>query len=125
VQEALRAHFRPEFLNRIDEVVIFHRLGLREIKQIVDLQMRQLARRLQDRKLGLHLTEGAREFLARQGFDPAYGARPLKRTIQRLVQDPLARRMLEGDFGEGDTVEIGLAGGEIVFRAGRRESEGR
>jgi ATP-dependent Clp protease ATP-binding subunit ClpB len=125
VTEALRANFRPEFLNRVDEVVIFRRLGLAEIKQIVDIQVRHLARRLQDRKMTLRLADGAREFLARQGFDPAYGARPLKRTIQRLVQDPLARRILEGQFGEGDTVEVGVEGGDVVFGGGWREGRGR
>jgi ATP-dependent Clp protease ATP-binding subunit ClpB len=115
VTEILKTTFRPEFLNRVDETVIFHRLSLREITQIVDIQLRVLRRRLTGRKLELDVADRAKEFLARQGFDPVYGARPLKRAIQRFVQDPLARRMLEGEFGDGDRVRVDVAGGEIVL----------
>jgi ATP-dependent Clp protease ATP-binding subunit ClpB len=115
VMELLKTAFRPEFLNRIDETVIFHRLSLREIKQIVGIQLRILERRLAGRRLDLEVTETAKEHLAREGFDPLYGARPLKRAIQRLVQDPLARRVLEGEFHEGDRIRVDLAGREIVL----------
>jgi ATP-dependent Clp protease ATP-binding subunit ClpB len=115
VTDLLKTAFRPEFLNRVDETVIFHRLSLREITQIVDIQLRVLQRRMTGRKLELEVADRAKEFLARQGFDPVYGARPLKRAIQRLVQDPLARRMLEGEFGDGDRIRVDVAGGEIVL----------
>jgi ATP-dependent Clp protease ATP-binding subunit ClpB len=116
VMEALRANFRPEFLNRLDEVIIFNPLGMREIKQIVDIQLDYLRRRLADRKLDIELTERAKEVLAAEGFDPNYGARPLKRVIQREVQDRLARRLLEGEFEEGDTVLVDVdPQGEFTF----------
>jgi ATP-dependent Clp protease ATP-binding subunit ClpB len=106
VTDALREHFRPEFLNRIDEVIFFHALDRQHLKQIVDIQIGSLVRRLEERKIFVRLTEAAREFLVREGYDPIYGARPLKRTIQRRVLDPLALRVLEGDFLEGDTVTV-------------------
>jgi ATP-dependent Clp protease ATP-binding subunit ClpB len=115
VTELLKTAFRPEFLNRIDETVIFHRLGLQEIKQIVAIQLGRLQRRLAARKLELSVADAARELLAREGFDPVYGARPLKRAIQRLIQDPLARRLLDGEFQEGDRVLADVQGGEIVL----------
>jgi len=122
VTELLKTAFRPEFLNRIDETVIFHRLSPREIKQIVGIQLRILQRRLGGRRLEIEVTEPAREHLAREGFDPLYGARPLKRAIQRLVQDPLARRVLEGEFQEGDRIRVDVAGGEIALeRVGEAE----
>jgi ATP-dependent Clp protease ATP-binding subunit ClpB len=106
VLDALRAHFKPEFLNRVDEVIIFHPLSFENIKEIVEIQLRNLRRRLTDRKISLTLTERAKEFLAKEGFDPVYGARPLKRAIQRFIQDPLALKILQGEFSEGDTVEV-------------------
>jgi ATP-dependent Clp protease ATP-binding subunit ClpB len=109
VTEALRESFKPEFLNRIDETVIFHSLGLERIREIVAIQLQGLEGRLAERHLTLRVTEPAREYLAREGYDPAYGARPLKRTIQRLVQDPLALMVLTGRFGDGDTVQVDLA----------------
>jgi ATP-dependent Clp protease ATP-binding subunit ClpB len=115
IGELLKTAFRPEFLNRIDETVIFHRLGLTQVKQIVGIQLGYLQRRLLARKLDLKVTDRVREHLAREGFDPIYGARPLKRAIQRLLQDPLARRLLDGDFQEGDQVLADLQGGEIVL----------
>jgi len=115
VMEALKAQFRPEFLNRVDEVIIFHQLGREHIKQIVDLQFDQLKKRLADRHIDVELTEAAKELLVQEGYDPAYGARPLKRTIQRLVLDPLAVRVLEGEFKEGDTVSVDAREGSIVF----------
>ncbi len=116
VSELLRTAFRPEFLNRIDETVTFHRLGLPQIKQIVDIQLGYLRRRLAARKLELRVTERAREYLAREGFDPVFGARPLKRAIQRQVQDPLAHRLLEGDFHEGDCIQADVDGGELLLQ---------
>ena len=101
--------------DRIDETVIFHRLSLREIKQIVEIQLRVLQRRLSGRRLEIEVTDPAKEHLAREGSDPLYGARPLKRAIQRLVQDPLARRMLEGEFREGDRIRVDVAAGEIIL----------
>ena len=115
VMEALRAQFRPEFLNRIDEVIIFHRLSLAHLKKIVEIQLKRLRHRLSERKMELVLSDAAKEFLAREGYDPIYGARPLRRAIQRLVQDPLARKILEGEFSEGDTIRVDVAGGELIF----------
>jgi ATP-dependent Clp protease ATP-binding subunit ClpB len=106
VMDALREHFRPEFLNRIDEIIFFHALGRDHMKRIIDIQIGGLTRRLAERKIHVTLTDGAKDQLVREGYDPAYGARPLKRSIQRLVLDPLALRVLEGDFLEGDTVVV-------------------
>jgi ATP-dependent Clp protease ATP-binding subunit ClpB len=106
VTEALQAHFRPEFLNRVDEIIIFNSLGIEEIKKIVDLQIDRLRERLKERKLDVVLTDRAKEVLARDGFDPTYGARPLRRAIEKRIQNPLALKLLEGEFAEGDTVEI-------------------
>ncbi len=117
VLEALRAHFRPEFLNRIDEIVIFNALGAEEIKQIVDIQIKQIQKRLEDRHIDLVLTDRARETLAAEGFDPVYGARPLKRAIQRLILNPLSNKLLAGEFRDGDRIEIdATATREFVFR---------
>jgi len=106
VLEVLRNTFRPEFLNRVDEVVIFHSLSREHIKKIVEIQLGYLEKRLKERKLSIELTEKAEEFLAEKGYDPVYGARPLKRAIQRYLQDPLAVQILEGNFSEGDTVLV-------------------
>lgn len=106
VLEALRAHFRPEFLNRIDDIVIFHALTKENIKNIVEIQLRSLRKRLREKKIAIHLSEKAKEVLAQEGFDPVYGARPLKRAIQRLIQDPLALKVLHGEFKEGDIIEV-------------------
>jgi ATP-dependent Clp protease ATP-binding subunit ClpB len=116
VMEMLQATFRPEFLNRIDEVIIFNSLGKEEIKSIVDIQIGYLAKRLQDRKISLNLTNGTREFLADIGFDPVYGARPLKRVIQHHIEDELAQRILSGDIGDGDTVNVAAEDGKVAFR---------
>jgi ATP-dependent Clp protease ATP-binding subunit ClpB len=113
--DAMRDVFRPEFLNRIDEIVVFEPLTREQLSQIVELQLGRLRERLAERGLGLELTEAARELVAEAGWDPTYGARPLKRALQRLVENPLALRLLEGDFGEGDTVLVGAANGELVF----------
>jgi ATP-dependent Clp protease ATP-binding subunit ClpB len=121
--ESLRDRFRPEFLNRIDEVVEFRALSRDQLAEIVELQLARLRERLADRRLGLELTDEAKDVLAEAGWDPAYGARPLKRAIQRLVENPLALRLLEGDFVDGDTVRVDAQNGELVFeRAGSREA---
>jgi ATP-dependent Clp protease ATP-binding subunit ClpB len=120
--EALRETFRPEFLNRIDEIVEFEPLSKEQIAEIVELQLRRVRKRLAERGLGLELTDAAKEALAEAGWDPTYGARPLKRAIQRLIENPLALRLLEGDFGEGDTVHVDARDGELVFeKAGAAE----
>ncbi len=114
--EALRVTFKPEFLNRVDEIVIFNSLGPEEIKKIVEIQTGLLGRRLEDSKIILELTDKAEELLADSGFDPAYGARPLKRAIQHLVQDPLALKILEGAVKEGDSVRVDARDGQVVFQ---------
>lgn len=115
VMEAARAHFRPEFLNRVDELLIFHTLSLAQIKAIVEIQLTRVAQRLTERKLTLAVTEPAKEFLAKEGYDPVFGARPLKRAIQRVLLDPLARRLLEHEFAEGDTVRVDASRGELIL----------
>jgi ATP-dependent Clp protease ATP-binding subunit ClpB len=119
VMDAVRAHFKPEFLNRIDELVIFHSLGLEQIKAIVEIQVKKLEKRLLERRIQLKMTEKAKEWLAKEGFDPAYGARPLKRVIQKEIQDKLALRILEGKFKEGSsiTADADERKGELVFKA--------
>jgi len=116
VMEALRSQFRPEFLNRIDETIIFDRLSQEQLKQIVDIQLQLVARRLAQQNLKLELTDGAKKLVAGQGYDPVYGARPLKRAIQRLILDPLSLELLEGKFSAGDTIEGDLAGEALTFR---------
>ena len=106
IMDVVRHTFKPEFLNRVDEIVLFNNLGLDQIKVIVDIQLALLERRLADRKLSIALTDAAREFIVKHGYDPVYGARPLKRAIQRYIQDSLALKILEGEFKEGDTVNI-------------------
>ncbi|HVD00547.1 MAG TPA: ATP-dependent chaperone ClpB [Candidatus Dormibacteraeota bacterium] len=115
VTEVLREHFRPEFLNRVDEVIVFRPLSREQIAAIVEIQLDSLRHRLAQRKLTLEVSDAARALLAERGWDPVYGARPLKRTIQKLVADPLAMRLLAGDFGEGDTVEVDVSTGELTF----------
>ncbi len=115
VMDALREHFRPEFLNRIDEIIFFHALGRDHLKQIVGIQIRGLVKRLEERKIHVQLSDAAKEQLVREGYDPTYGARPLKRTIQRRVLDPLALRVLEGDFIEGDTIVVGAGADGLTF----------
>jgi ATP-dependent Clp protease ATP-binding subunit ClpB len=122
-QDQMREFFRPEFLNRIDEIVEFKQLTKEQLAEIVELQLERLSARLADRGLRLELTDDAKNVLAEAGWDPTYGARPLKRAIQRMVENPLALRLLEGDFGEGDTVRVDARDGELVFeRATEREA---
>ena len=115
VNDALHEHFRPEFLNRVDEIIFFHALSRSHLTAIVEIQLRLLAARLEDRKVDLKLTDAAKAHFVDEGFDPTFGARPLKRTIQRRVLDPLAMRILEGEFGEGDHVVIDAVEGELTF----------
>jgi ATP-dependent Clp protease ATP-binding subunit ClpB len=118
VLEELRAHFRPEFLNRVDEIIVFHALTEDHLKRIVDIQLAGLRRRLGERHIGIELTDAARSHLVRTGYDPAYGARPLKRAIQKELETPVARRMLKGDIRDGSTVQVDLGGsGELEFHS--------
>jgi ATP-dependent Clp protease ATP-binding subunit ClpB len=113
--DALLEHFRPEFVNRIDEIVVFRPLSREQLGEIVELQLARLRVRLAERGLSLELTPGAKELVADAGWDPAFGARPLKRALQRLVENPLALRLLEGEFAAGDTIRVGDRDGELVF----------
>ena len=115
VMDALRAHFRPEFLNRVDEIIIFHALSREEMRSIIDIQLRGLVKRLEDRKIRVELTDRAKDLLIAEGYDPTYGARPLKRTIQRRVLDPLAMRVLQGEFGDASIVRIDAPHGDLEF----------
>ncbi|KAB2942735.1 MAG: ATP-dependent chaperone ClpB [Candidatus Methanoperedens sp.] len=116
VMDAVRSHFKPEFLNRLDDIIIFHSLRLPEIMKIVDIQFNILKKRLTERKIEINLTESARDLIARIGYDPSYGARPLKRTIQHKILDPLAMKILDKEFGEGNVIEVDAKGDELVFR---------
>ena len=113
--DALREHFRPEFLNRVDEIIVFHALTREHMRQIIDIQLHGLIKRLEDRKIHVELADQAKDMLIAEGYDPVYGARPLKRTIQRRVLDPLAMRVLQGEFGEGTVVRIDASRGELEF----------
>ncbi|PQO24412.1 ATP-dependent chaperone ClpB [Rhodobacteraceae bacterium WD3A24] len=123
VMEAVRAHFRPEFLNRLDEIIVFDRLTREDMTEIVDIQVEQLVKRLGSRNITLELDDSARAWLANEGYDPVFGARPLKRVIQRSLQDPLAERLLAGDIQDGETVEV-TAGAEGLI-IGERVSSSR
>ena len=116
IMEALKSTFRPEFLNRVDEIIIFNSLGPEEIKKIVTIQMGLLTKRLEDSKITLELSDEANEILAKTGFDPVYGARPLKRAIQHMIQDPLAMKLLDGSIKEGDHVKVTSEDGKLVFK---------
>jgi ATP-dependent Clp protease ATP-binding subunit ClpB len=115
VMEVVRQHFRPEFINRIDESVVFHPLGAAQIRAITEIQTIGLRKRLAERSIGLEISEAALSKLAEAGYDPVYGARPLKRAIQTLVENPLARDLLDGKFAAGDTVKIDVKSGTIAF----------
>jgi ATP-dependent Clp protease ATP-binding subunit ClpB len=115
VMDALRTHFRPEFINRVDDIIVFHALTRDQMRHIVDIQLRGLVKRLEDRKIHVELTDRAKDLIIEEGYDPTYGARPLKRTIQRRILDPLAIRVLEGGFREGDSVDIDARAGELTF----------
>jgi ATP-dependent Clp protease ATP-binding subunit ClpB len=115
VLDVLRAQFRPEFLNRVDEIIVFHPLSREHMRTIIDIQLHGLVKRLEDRKIRVELSDAAKDLLIEEGYDPIYGARPLKRTLQRQVLDTLAMRVLEGEFREGDVVRIDARGGQLAF----------
>jgi ATP-dependent Clp protease ATP-binding subunit ClpB len=114
--EAVRAHFRPEFLNRLDEIILFHRLSASHMAPIVDIQVGRLGKLLEDRKIRLELTDAARAWLGRVGYDPVYGARPLKRAVQKYLQDPLADAILRGEIRDGQTVRVDEGDGGLVIQ---------
>ena len=123
VMNALHAHFKPEFLNRVDDVIIFSPLGKEQLVKIVELRLEDLRRLLAERKISIELTDPARELLFAEGFDPAFGARPLKRAIQKLIQDPLALKILDGEVLHGDHIVVDAAKGKMQFRTSRTEKE--
>jgi ATP-dependent Clp protease ATP-binding subunit ClpB len=114
-QDELRSHFRPEFLNRVDDIVVFHSLSEEHLKRIVDIQLTGLLARLADRNIVLKISDAARTQLVRQGYDPRYGARPLKRAIQKLIETPIARMILDGKVKDGSTVTIDCLDGALTF----------
>jgi len=115
VTDELRKHFRPEFLNRVDEIIVFHALGEEHLKEIVEIQLGRLRQRLADRKIDLELTDAARTYLVRSGYDPSYGARPLKRAIQREIETPLARKLLGREIRDGQKVVVDCRNGVLTF----------
>jgi ATP-dependent Clp protease ATP-binding subunit ClpB len=117
--EVMRPAFRPEFLNRLDEIILFNRLGRNEMKRIVDIQLKHLQKLLEDRKIVLKIDDTAKSWLANTGYDPVYGARPLKRVIQRHLQNPLATMLLSGAIKDGDTVEASVRDGQLVINGNK------
>jgi ATP-dependent Clp protease ATP-binding subunit ClpB len=117
VMTIVRGHFRPEFLNRVDEIILFHRLRRQDMGRIVEIQLKRLEKLLVDRKIALDLDKDAIEWLAEKGYDPAYGARPLKRVMQKELQDPLAEKILMGDIKDGSTVKVTAGSDRLNFRA--------
>jgi len=117
VQEELKQHFRPEFLNRVDEVIVFHELSKDEVVQIVDLMTKRVSDQLESQGMGLELTPAAKLLLAEKGYDPTLGARPLRRAIQQMVEDPLSERILWKEFHVGETIVVDVEDSEIVFRS--------
>ncbi|GIV91095.1 MAG: ATPase [Chloroflexus sp.] len=118
VDEALKQTFRPEFLNRIDEIILFHPLSMEDLTKIVELQLGELINRLREQQIGLTLTQAAKEYLVREGYNPVFGARPLRRTIQRLIETPISRELLRGHFTAGDLIEVDVENGQLVFHRG-------
>src|SRR5207245_9388806 len=116
VMDALRAHSRPEFLNRVYEIIIFDRLTEDDLKKSAEIQLARLTKRLEQQKITLDLSDSAKELLAREGYDPVYGARPLRRTIQKEILDPLSMNILEGRFHEGQTIRVNAKDGALSFR---------
>ena len=114
----VQAHFRPEFINRLDDIVVFHPLDKAQIRQIARIQMRGLEKRLGERGIRIELADKAFELLGNAGFDPVYGARPLKRAIQQQLENPLAQKILAGEFVSGDTMRVEAEGGQLVFAKG-------
>ncbi|HET7699044.1 MAG TPA: ATP-dependent chaperone ClpB [Vicinamibacterales bacterium] len=122
VMDALRGHFRPEFINRVDDIIVFHPLTRDQMRTIIDIQLRGLVKRLEDRKIHVELADPAKDLIIEEGYDPTYGARPLKRTIQRRILDPLAMRVLQGDFREGDRVRITVKAGDLSFEKAEQDT---
>jgi ATP-dependent Clp protease ATP-binding subunit ClpB len=122
VMEIVRSRFRPEFLNRLDEIILFHRLGRAQMDRIVDLQVARLAKLLADRKMTIELDQVAREWLADAGYDPVYGARPLKRAVQRHLQDPLAEHILQGTVKEGDVIRVSADANGLLINEARKSA---
>ncbi len=118
VDEVLRQTFRPEFLNRIDEIILFHPLSMDDLTKIVELQVAELVERLREQQIGLTLTQAAKEYLVQEGYNPIFGARPLRRTIQRLLETPISRELLKGNFRPGDLIEVDVENGQLVFHRG-------
>jgi ATP-dependent Clp protease ATP-binding subunit ClpB len=116
VMGVVQAHFRPEFINRLDEIVVFHPLDKAQIREIARIQTQYLGKRLAERGIRIELADSALQLLGNVGFDPVYGARPLKRAIQQQLENPLAHRILSGEFGNGDTIQVEAEGGQLVFR---------
>ena len=121
VMNEVRKTFRPEFLNRLDDIIVFHELSREQLNNIVEIMVKDLQRRLADRKMGLELSKGAKNWLADAGYDPTYGARPLRRAIERHVENPVSNRILAGDFKEGDTIMVDVVDDELVFSAKQAE----
>jgi len=117
VMAEVKKTFRPEFLNRLDEIIVFHELNEGQLRSIVDLMVKDLEKRLAERKLSIEITEKAKSWLAKEGYDPVFGARPLRRVIERHVENPLSSRLLRGEFKEGDTVKVDLGDGGLTFVA--------
>jgi ATP-dependent Clp protease ATP-binding subunit ClpB len=115
VMEIVQQTFRPEFINRIDDIVVFRPLGTEQIRSIVDIQLGYLRKRLQERNMELSLDDAARDLLGEAGFDPVYGARPLKRAIQQQIENPLAQKILQGTLGPGDRIQVTVRDGQLVF----------
>jgi len=118
VMAEVKKTFRPEFTNRIDEIIVFHELTETQLRSIVDLMLGDLQKRLAEHKLGVELTEAAKSWLAKEGYDPVYGARPLRRAIERHVENPLSTRLLKGEFSEGDAIIVDLGDGGLTFNVG-------
>jgi ATP-dependent Clp protease ATP-binding subunit ClpB len=123
VMEVVRAHFRPEFLNRLDDIILFHRLAAEHMGPIVDIQVSRLGKLLADRKIRLELSDAARAWLGRVGYDPVYGARPLKRAVQKYLQDPLADAILRGEVRDGSTVRADEGEGALRISTGEQPAE--
>jgi ATP-dependent Clp protease ATP-binding subunit ClpB len=115
VMNELRSTFRPELLNRLDEIVVFHKLGTGELRRVVDLQMARFAARLKAREIGLEISDAAKDWLGEIGFDPTFGARPMKRAIQKHLENPIAEQLLGGQYAPGDVIRVDLTGGSLAI----------
>jgi ATP-dependent Clp protease ATP-binding subunit ClpB len=123
VMTALHGHFKPEFLNRVDDIIVFTPLGREQLVKIIELRLEDLRRLLAERKISIELTDAAKELIFTEGFDPNFGARPLKRAIQKFIQDPLALKILDGEVLHGDHIVVDAGGGKIGFRTSRSARE--